>query len=539
LPLPLVADVVDSAEHRALARKMATKSVVLLKNLQSTLPLALTSASVEKLPMEAPANDLDLLIAYRSINSLPMEAPSNDLHLVDHSEHSLAESLGATKKTLGAMTNLAVIGPNANRPLTLVSNYPGCKSKPGGPLDPTCTLITPLAGIQKAVANAAQAQTQARADATGTGTSAGTAFDGDTPQGMAPIAVKYEQGCEIDSQNRSGFEAATAAAAEADVVVLVMGIITCQEQGPMCQEAEAKDRVDVALPGVQLDLVQAVVEASAGKTVILILMGGGTVSVPWAAESPAVHAVIQLFYPGEEGGNALADILFGNANPSGRMPEQVVTGLEQLPEGKDYLNMSMSIAPGRTHRYLTQVVPVACSYSKLEASTYSKLEAFTYSKLEASTYSKPSIHSFFPPTLSPLQVPLYQFGFGLSYATRTYSSMKISPTTIKGTDTTTTVKVTAQLQCTTGMSGEEVVQLYTAFRPTTAEARSLGARSVPLRELKAFKRVTVPCGSKTHATTHSTGKTHATNMVPVSFEIKSTDLKLVDTDGTYHAIPGE
>jgi beta-glucosidase len=249
---------VDSGAHRALAREMATKSVVLLKNDKGTLPLALNGAA-----------------------------------------GAGAGAAGAA----AAIKNIAVIGPNANRPLTLVSNYPGCKDKPGGPLDKDCTLITPLAGIIAAV------KTEEASAHSNTGTS-----------GAQAIAVQYEQGCEIDSTNRTGFEAATAAAAAADVVVLVMGIITCQESGPQCQEAEAKDRVKVDLPGVQLDLLQAVAKATAasGKKLVLVVMGGGTVSIPWAAASDSVHAIIQSFYPGEEGGNALADILFGKANPSGR-----------------------------------------------------------------------------------------------------------------------------------------------------------------------------------------------------------------------------
>lgn len=171
-------------------------------------------------------------------------------------------------------------------------------------------------------------------------------------------------------------------------------------------------------------------------------MGGATVSVPWAAASPGVSSIVQLWYPGEEGGSALADILFGDANPSGRMSETVFVGLEQLP--KDYLSVTMSDAPGRTHRYLSTA-------------------------------------------------PLYAFGFGMSYTARAYSGLTVSNgATMSSSNAAAKVTVRATVACVDGPAGDEVVQLYSALRTTAPNA---GKRSVPLRELKAFTRVSLAgCG---------------------------------------------
>merc|ERR1719272_2481991 len=242
--------------------------------------------------------------------------------------------------------------------MTLLSNYPGCKTAPGGGIDPACTLVNPLQGIQ--------AYSNKWSNHAGAGAGAGESL------------VTYAKGCEIDGDDDSMIAEAVEVAVKAGVVVIVAGIITCQEHGQYCQEAEALDRVNITLPGQQLKLIQAI---PAHIPVVLVVMGGATVSVPWAAEH--IPAVVQLWYPGEEGGTALADILFGAANPSGRLSETIFTGDSQLPS--DYLSMSMTEAPGRTHRYLTET-------------------------------------------------PLYSFGYGLSYTQRSYSNMKLTSNTLSSSD---------------------------------------------------------------------------------------------------------
>ena len=354
---------------------------------------------------------------------------------------------------------VAVLGPNANRTTTLLSNYPGCTDEPGGDPLPECTLVTPLAGMKSAI-EAAE-------------------YSG---------SVEFQQGCDIDTDDTSGFDAAVELARQSDVAVIVGGLITCQETGDQCQEAEAYDRVAIGLPGVQEDFIKAV--AATGTPTVLVILSGASVSLPaFAAADSGVAAIVYGWvsgpsafsptpptsptsptppskspkpptartnsttvpptphqYPGEEGGTALADVLLGAVNPSGRLPETVFTGLDQLPE--DYLSLAMDDAPGRTHRYLTET-------------------------------------------------PLYAFGFGLSYSRRTYSQLTLEPASIEAGahDPSAVVAASVVLECESGPAGDEVVQLYVSLRGDVGRAGDAVSR--PVRELKGFSRVA--CGGEAGA----------------------------------------
>ena len=187
---------------------------------------------------------------------------------------------------------------------------------------------------------------------------------------------------------------------DADVVIAVMGLaprIEGEEGDAFAGEAGG-DRSRIELPDCQLELLKTLKEI--GKPTVLVLAGGSAIAVPWAQAQ--LNAIVQVWYPGEEGGTALADVLFGDVNPAGRLPITVPMQTEDLPEFTDY---SMT---GRTYRYATRP-------------------------------------------------PLYPFGFGLSYTTFAYSRLKTSARRIVPGGQ---VRVSATVANTGRRAGDEVVQLY-------------------------------------------------------------------------------
>jgi len=325
--------VVDSPEHRALAQQAAREAVVLLKNergfhfLTLTLTLTLTLSSLSPLTQTQIEQ-----------GSLPLGGVGMARGMA-----SVAAAVSGKSGRGGGPIRLAVVGPNANRTMTLTSNYAGCKDSAGGPILPTCTFVNPLQGIQ------AQA----------------------TVSDLFASEVAFAPGVDIDTNSTAGIAAAVSAASEADVTIVVAGLITCQETGAECQEAEARDRstpvnadgtlnssstagigydYGIGLPGKQQVLLEAIA-AKTNTTIVLVLLSGSAVATPWAARSPRIGAILQLFYPGVLGGAALAEVLFGQAAPSGRLPVMIPESELQLP--RDYLDQSMEAGPGRTHRYFT------------------------------------------------------------------------------------------------------------------------------------------------------------------------------------------
>jgi beta-glucosidase len=183
-----------------------------------------------------------------------------------------------------------------------------------------------------------------------------------------------------------------AAAKRADVAVLFVGT-----NGAI--EAEGLDRTYLGLPPAQEELVKRVFAANP-KTV-MVLLNGGPVAVPWEKEN--LPAVLDMFIAGEEGGNAIADVLFGNYNPGGRLPYTVYESADQVPPMTEY-----DITKGFTYMYFDGK-------------------------------------------------PVYPFGHGLSYTTFAYTNLRLSPAKIDGSG-----QVTARVdvQNTGKVAGDEVVQLY-------------------------------------------------------------------------------
>ena len=194
---------------------------------------------------------------------------------------------------------------------------------------------------------------------------------------------------------------AVSVARQSDAVVVVLGISAALEGEEMTVNIEGfrgGDRTGIGLPKGQEALLKAV--SATGKPVVVVLLNGSALAVNWANDN--APAILEAWYPGEEGGKAIADVLFGDYNPGGRLPVTFYKSVDQLPPFTDY---SMQ---GRTYRYF---------------------------KGE----------------------PLYPFGFGLSFTKFKYSKLKLSANPIKAGEN---VRIAAEVQNVGDIAGDEVVQLY-------------------------------------------------------------------------------
>jgi beta-glucosidase-like glycosyl hydrolase len=150
----------------------------------------------------------------------------------------------------------------------------------------------------------------------------------------------YSQGCAVNSTSTAGFDAAIAAAKASDYVVLIIGI-------DQTIEREGYDRIDITLPGVQEQFAKMVI--AVGKPTVVVLINGGIVAIDNL--KPIAPAIIEAFYPGYWGGVALADVIFGDYNPGGKLPVTYF-GADYINQS-NFLSMSMTDSPGRTYRYYT------------------------------------------------------------------------------------------------------------------------------------------------------------------------------------------
>jgi len=226
-------------------------------------------------------------------------------------------------------------------------------------------------------------------------------------------------------------EEALAAAKSADVVVMMMGLSPRLEGEEMPVEVpgfKGGDRVDLGLPRVQEELIQAV--AAIGKPVVLVLLSGSAVAVNWAAEH--VPAIVEAWYPGQAAGTALADVLFGKYNPAGRLPVTFYKSADEIPPFSNY-NMG-----GKTYRYFRGE-------------------------------------------------PLFPFGHGLSYTTFTYSNLRIPSSVRTGEHIAVAVDVTNSGR----RDGEEVVQLYVIDLEASAPVPIRSLQGFQRVQLKAGEKKTV------------------------------------------------
>ena len=242
------------------------------------------------------------------------------------------------------------------------------------------------------------------------------------------IVIDYAQGCEINSDNKGGFKKAQQAASQADVVIMVMG-----EHANMSGEGHSRSNLN--LPGVQPELVNAVAES--GKPVILILINGRPLTL--ADVEPQVAAIVESWQLGIQHGNAVADVLLGNYNPSGKLTASFPYTVGQVPIYYNHKNTGRPPAGG-------------------------------VESLNSKYIDCPS-------------VPLYPFGFGLSYTTFKYANLKLSSEAIPVDGK---LVVSVQVQNTGKRDGVEVVQLY--LRDLVASVTR------PVKELKGFQRIALKAG---------------------------------------------
>lgn len=241
------------------------------------------------------------------------------------------------------------------------------------------------------------------------------------------VAVTYAEGCDLLCTDAGGFAAAVAAARQADAVVAVMG-----EPRDLSGEAASRARLD--FPGRQRELVEAL--AATGKPVVLVLMAGRPLELGSLPE--AVRAILMAWYPGTEGGAALAEILFGDVNPSGRLP---VTYLRTAGQAPLAYNRLPSGRPTRSDNRFTL--------------------NYVDEKVE----------------------PQFPFGWGLSYTSFAYSGLAVPTPAVASSGE---VEVTVTVTNTGKRAGQEVAQLYVR--------QPVASRSRPVRELKAFEKVALEPG---------------------------------------------
>lgn len=330
------------AEHRKLARTIATESIILLKNKNALLPLRKD---------------------YKSI---------------------------------------AVIGPNADNIYNMLGDYTAPQKEDD--------VVTVLEGIKNHVAK--------------------------------ETVVNYAKGCAIRNESEAGFEEAIKVAKESEVVIMVMGgsstrdfsseyeetgAAKVSEDGQNDMESgEGYDRATLNLMGKQEKLMTEI--AKLGKPVVLVLIQGRPLTTTWAEEN--IPAIVNAWYPGMEGGNAIADVLFGDYNPAGRLTVSVPRSLGQIP-------------------------------------VYYTAKRLSYQREYVDESGK----------------PLYPFGYGLSYTTFEYSDLTVHSKNQNGK-----IEVTADITIKNSgnKDGDEVVQLYVRD--------NVASFTTPDRTLKAFQRIRLKAG---------------------------------------------
>jgi beta-glucosidase len=304
------------------------------------------------------------------------------------------------------LQNLAVIGPLADSPVATEGSWMVFGHQPAA--------VTVLQGIRAKLPDAQVAYAP------------GPEIQRDIPHPFGEFDTTEKKPPQSPAQAEAAFQTAVETARRADLVIMVLG-----ENADMAGEFASRGSLD--LPGRQEELLKAV--SALGKPVVLVLLNGRPLSINWAAEH--VPAILEAWEPGTEGGHAVADALFGDLNPGGKLPVCFPRAGNHAPL---YYARTLTHLPEDSPRYRSRY------------------------------WDSPT-------------TPLYPFGFGLSYTSFAYSNLKVSQSQVKVGDTLT---VSVDVTNSGALAGDEVVQLYIH--------QKWGRDSRPMRELKGFERISLQPG---------------------------------------------
>jgi beta-glucosidase len=241
--------------------------------------------------------------------------------------------------------------------------------------------------------------------------------------------VSYAKGCEVSGDSREGFDEAVNAAKESEFVILAVG-----ESADMSGEAAVRSSLD--LPGRQLELIQAI--HATGKPYAIVLMNGRPLSINWAASNSP--AILETWFGGTQAGHAIADVLFGDVNPGGKLPVTFPRSVGQVPIYYNHKNTGRP--PDAANKYSSKYVDIPWT-------------------------------------------PLYPFGYGISYTKFKVSNLRLSAQQVPLNGR---LMVQADVENTGSRTGDEVVQVYIH--------RVASSVTPPVKELKGFERVSLKPGEK-------------------------------------------
>ncbi|KAJ7210628.1 glycoside hydrolase family 3 protein [Mycena haematopus] len=343
------------------------------------------------------------------LSTLRTPASRSILHSIETESIVLLENRENTLPISKSFKSIALIGPQADR--VTFGDYVFFNASNNG--------ITPLNGFKQYLSNISSS-----------------------------VQINFAEGCKLWSNDDSGFGEAVMAAQSSDIAIVMVGTWSLDQTllwtpGTNATTGEHVDLSDLVLVGAQLDLVKAV--KAAGKPTVVVFVSGKPVAEPWIQAN--ADAVVQQFYPGELGGLAIAEVIFGAVNPSGKLPVSFPRAVGTTPDFYNYLKGSRTIDPGQV----------------LDDGTLMFGHQYVLN--------------------SP--VPLWSFGHGLSYTT----GLQLSPSTISATQN---FNVIVTVHNTGSVDGKEVVQVYMTDLISSVVTAN--------QQLVGFQKVDIPAGGSVKVT---------------------------------------